>query len=104
MRIIKEALKSSYLSSNQSQKRDAYASILGRYESQADNLQTRMVDIARRGLFDPEFLNPIQERWMRLDETVELYYDLYNRFVDVDDEPYALRSSLPWLVADSELR
>jgi hypothetical protein len=102
MRIIKEVLKSNQVSSNQSRKRDDFARILGEYESQADNLRVQMVDTADRGLFDPEFLNPIQERWMRLDETIELHYYLCNLCVD-EGEPHVFRRSLTWLVADSEL-
>jgi uncharacterized protein Yka (UPF0111/DUF47 family) len=102
MRIIKEVLKSNPSSSNQCRKQDAFARIVGEYESQADNLRTQMVDTAHRGLFDPEFLDPIQERWMRLDETVKLYYDLRNRVLD-EDESQVFRQSLTWLVADSEL-
>jgi hypothetical protein len=103
MRIIKEVLNSNPNSSNQSGKRDAFARIIREYESRADNLQTHMVDTAHRGLFDLEFLDPIQERWMRLDEVIEWYYDLCNRDVD-EDEPQVFRRSLTWLVADSELR
>jgi hypothetical protein len=103
MRIIKEVLKNNQVSSNQSRKRDDFARIIGEYESQADNLQIQMVDTARRGVFDPEFLSPIQERWMRLDETVQLHYDLCNRYVD-EDESYVCRRSLTWLVADFDLR
>jgi uncharacterized protein Yka (UPF0111/DUF47 family) len=102
MRIIKEVLKSNPSSSNQCRKQDDFARIVGEYESQADTLQTQVVDTAHRGLFDPEFLDPIQERWMRLDETVKLYYDLRNRVLD-EDESQVFRQSLTWLVADSEL-
>jgi hypothetical protein len=102
MRIIKEVLKNNPVSNNQSRKRDDFVRIMGEYESQADNLQTQMVDTAHQGLFDPDFLNPIQERWMRLDETVKLHYDLCNLYVG-EDEPFALRRSLTWLVADAEL-
>ncbi|KAH4186453.1 hypothetical protein HBH61_131690 [Parastagonospora nodorum] len=93
MRIIKEVLKSNSNSSNQCRKQDDFARIVGEYESQADTLQTQMVDTAHRGLFDPEFLDPIQERWMRLDETVKLYYDLRNRVLD-EDESQVFRQSL----------
>jgi uncharacterized protein Yka (UPF0111/DUF47 family) len=103
MRIIKEVLKSNQVSNDQSRKRDDFARIIREYESQADSLQTQMVDTAHRGLFEPEFLNPIQERWMRLDETVKLHYDLCNLYID-EDEPIVFRQSLTWLVADSELR
>jgi hypothetical protein len=102
MRIIKEILKSKEVSSNQSKKRDDYAHILANYESLADDLKTQMVDTAQQGLFNPEFINPIQERWMRLDETMKLHYKLCN--VDVDeDEPLLCRRSLTWQVADSQL-
>ncbi|KAJ4321610.1 hypothetical protein N0V94_002809 [Neodidymelliopsis sp. IMI 364377] len=99
MRIIKEVLKNNQASSNQSRKRDDFVRILGEYEKQANKLQTQMVDTAHRGLFDPEFLNPIQERWMRLDETIELHYDSCNRCVD-EDKRLSFRRSLAWLVAD----
>jgi hypothetical protein len=105
MRIIREGLESNQDSSNQSRKRDGLMSTIGEYETQADHLETWMVDAARRGLFNLEFLSPIQERWMRLDETVELYYDSCNQNRNVyDDEPLIFRSSLTWLVADPELR
>jgi hypothetical protein len=105
MRIIREGLESNQDSSNQSRKRDGLMSTIGEYETQADHLETCMVDAARRGLFNPEFLSPIQERWMRLDETVELYYDSCNQNRNVyDDDPLMFRSSLTWLVADPELR
>jgi hypothetical protein len=95
MRIIKEVLRSKQVSSNQSKKRDDFARILEDYESLADDLQTHMVDAAKQGLFDPEFFTPIQERWMRLDETIKLHYDLRN--LDVDkDKPTVSRRSLPW--------
>lgn len=102
MRIIKEVLKSNQVPSNQSRKRDDFARILGEYESQAEKLHVQMVDTANRGLFDPEFLDPIQERWMRLDETVELHYYLCNLCVD-EDEPQVFRRSLTWLVTTSRL-
>jgi hypothetical protein len=99
MRIIRAVLKSNPNSSNQSRKRDDFARIIGEYESKADDLQIQMVDTGHRGLFDPEFLGPIQERWTRLDETVKMYYELCNRIID-EDEPKAFRRSLSWLVAD----
>lgn len=95
MRIIKEVLISKQISRNQSKKRDDFARILADYESLADGLQTQMVDAAHQGLFDPEFFNPIQERWMRLDETVKLHYDLCNPDVD-EDIPLVFRRSLTW--------
>ncbi|KAF1978036.1 hypothetical protein BU23DRAFT_564322 [Bimuria novae-zelandiae CBS 107.79] len=95
MRIIKQVLTSNPVSSNQSQKRDAFAGIMGEYDRQADSLQTQMVDTAHRGLFDPEFLNPIQERWMRLDETLKLHFDLCDLYGG-EDEPFLSRRSLTW--------
>jgi hypothetical protein len=95
MRIIKEVLRSKQVSSNESKKRNDFARILAHYESLADDLQTQMVDTAHQNLFDPEFFNPIQERWMRLDETVKLYYDLCNLGVDEDEHP-VFRRSLTW--------
>jgi hypothetical protein len=103
MRIIKEVLNNNPNSSNQSGKRDAFARIIEEYESRADNLHIQMVDTAHRGLLDLEFLDSIQERWMRLDEIVKWYYDLCNRDID-EDEPQVFRRSPTWLVADSELR
>jgi hypothetical protein len=103
LRIIKEVLNSNPNSSNQSGKRDAFARMIEEYEGRADDLRTQMVDTARQGLFDLEFLDPIQERWMRLDEIVKWYYDLCNRNVD-EDEPQVFRRSFTWSVADSELR
>jgi hypothetical protein len=95
MRIIKEVLKSKQISSNQSKKRDDFARILADYESLADDLQIQMVDAAHQGIFDPGFLNPIQERWIRLDETVKLHYDLCNLDYD-EDIPSVFRRSLTW--------
>ena len=95
MRIIKEVLRSKQVSSNELKKRNDFARILAHYESLADDLQTQMVDTAHQNLFDPEFFNPIQERWMRLDETVKLYYDLCNLGVDEDEHP-VFRRSLTW--------
>lgn len=95
MRIITEVLRNQQVSSNQSKKRDDFARILAEYEDLADNLQIQMVDAAHQDFFDPEFLNPIQERWMRLDETIKLHYDLCNRDVDEDMPPLS-RRSLTW--------
>jgi hypothetical protein len=95
MRIIKEALRSKQVSSNQSKKRNNFADILAEYESLADNLQTQMVDTAHQGLFDPEFFDPFQDRWIRLDETVKLHYKLCN--LDVAEYDRLLfRRSLTW--------
>lgn len=102
MRIIKDVLKNNQTSNNHSKKRDDFARIIREYEIQAANLQTQMVDTAQRGVFDPEFLDPIQERWMRLDEILDLHYDLCNIYSG-EDEFIVLRHSLTWLVADSQL-
>lgn len=103
MRIIKEVLKSNQVSSNQSRKRDDFARIVGEYESRANKLQTQLIDVSHRGLLEEECLDSIQERWMRLDEIVELYYYLCNRHVG-EDEPCDSRSSLEWLVADFDFK
>ncbi|KAH7064451.1 hypothetical protein BKA63DRAFT_558363 [Paraphoma chrysanthemicola] len=95
MRIIKEVLRSKQISGNQSKKRDDFARILTDYESLAVDLQTEMVDAAQQGLFEPEFFKPIQERWMRLDETVKLHYGICNLDVD-EDTPFLPRRSLTW--------
>lgn len=95
MRIIKGVLSSKQTSNNQSKVRDDYARILSHYESLADDLQTQMVDAAHQGLFEPEFFHPIQERWMRLDETVKLYCDSCNHNAH-DDVSHVFRRSLTW--------
>lgn len=95
MRIIKGVLRNKQASNNQSKIRDDFAHILLHYESLADDLQTRMVDAAHQSLFKPEFFHPIQERWMRLDETVKLHYDLCNQDAD-EDVSHIFRQSLTW--------
>lgn len=95
MRIIKGVLRSKQTSNNQSKVRDDYVRILTDYESLADDLQTQMVDAAHQGLFEPEFFHPIQERWMRLDETVKLYCDSCNHNAH-DDGFHVFRRSLTW--------
>ncbi|USP78909.1 hypothetical protein yc1106_06183 [Curvularia clavata] len=95
LRIIKDVIRSKQVSSEQSNKRNVFARILLDYESLAGRLQERMVDAARQGLFDPDFLNPIQERWLRLDETIDLHYNLCN--VDADEDMHSFcRQSPTW--------
>jgi hypothetical protein len=95
LRIIKEVIRSKQVSNEQSNKRNVFARILLDYESRAGRLQEQMVDAARHGLLDPDFLNPIQGRWLRLDETIDLHYDLCNLDAD-EDMPSFCRQSPTW--------
>ncbi|RYN45873.1 hypothetical protein AA0118_g12754 [Alternaria tenuissima] len=99
LRVIKEVIGSKKVSSEQSNKRNVFAGILLDYESQAGRLQEQMVHAAGQGLFDPVFLNPIQERWLRLDETIDLHYRLCNH--DADEEFSFRRQSPTWLEVQS---
>lgn len=95
MRIIQGVLRQRRATSNQSNKRDNFALFLEDYENLANKVHTEMIHAAQEGLLEVDFLPPIQERWMRLDETVTLDYDLGN--VDLDEDiPVLLRGSQTW--------
>jgi hypothetical protein len=95
--IVKEALRFDNMSSNHVKKRLDYMDIVTRYEQLAYGLRERLVDTARQGLLKNEILFSIQERWIRLDELLDWYYNTYNEHRD-EDTPYMSRSAPTWLV------
>jgi hypothetical protein len=103
LRIIKETLGSNQMSNNQPKKRNDFERILLHYETLTKSLKSRMVDAAHRGLLESEVLFSIQDRWVRLDEVVDWYYNLCNLDVN-EDECRIVRNSSTWLVTDSNLR
>jgi hypothetical protein len=76
---------------DQIEKRRTFESILLGYEKQADHLLGALVDAAVEGILEQEILSSIQERWMRLDETLNCYHD-------DTDTPRSIRT---WLVYKS---
>lgn len=103
LRIVKEALQRNQTFNNQSQKRNDFEKILSQYETLAESLKSQIVDAAHRGLLEAEVFYSIQARWIRLDEILDWYYDLYNINVD-EDVPHVSRRSSNWLVSNSKLR
>lgn len=103
LQIVKNVLRSKNVSGNQQKIRDDYVQILANYESRACNLRDQMVDAARQGLLEEDVLHSIQERWIRLDELLDWYYDSCSRDVDADEFPI-FRSAPKWLVGVSNCR
>lgn len=102
LRIVKEAIGSNKGSGNQIQKQSEYIRILTYYESLACNLRDQMVGTARQGLLEKEVLYSIQERWIRLDEILDWYYDFDNRHLG-EDIPPTSRWAPKWSVQNSDL-
>jgi hypothetical protein len=97
LRIMKEALGSKSSSSNSIKKQSDFTDILIGYDGLACRLRDEMVGTAHQGHLEKEVLYSIQDRWIRLDEILDWYCDLYNRDLDEDTPPMS-RSSPKWLV------
>ncbi|KAH7416910.1 hypothetical protein BKA64DRAFT_656489 [Cadophora sp. MPI-SDFR-AT-0126] len=75
LRIIGMVLGSKKNSGDQIGKRKVFKNILLGYEKQANQLMEALIDVASDGALGEEVLSLIQERWIRLDETLDRYFD-----------------------------
>ncbi|ORY15962.1 hypothetical protein BCR34DRAFT_143714 [Clohesyomyces aquaticus] len=103
LRIVKETLRSINFSGKQDQKQREYMKILASYETLAGKLHDEMIDLARQGLLDKEVLFSIQERWIRLDEILDWYYDLLNGQIGEGVHPMS-RAAPQWSEVRSLVR
>jgi hypothetical protein len=98
LRIIKQALEGNQ-TSHGSQKQSDYENILHKCDTLASGVTAHMLGVARKGLLDSEVLSTIQERWLRMDEVLNWYYDLHNREADEPEQRWS-RISPTWLVTN----
>jgi hypothetical protein len=82
LRVVKNVFKNSNSSKNQTQKQNVYMGYITSYEKQARTLQNQMVDIALQGLLEEPIINSIRNRWVKLDSSIEWYYEWRNRTID----------------------
>ena len=95
LQIVREVLRNKNSPGNSTQKQSDFMRILTDYESLACSLRDQMVDTAHQGLLKKEVLYSIQDRWIRLDEILDWYYDLRNRDLN-EDTPSMSRLSPKW--------
>lgn len=74
LKNIKVVLNCKKGNSDQVEKRKRFVNILLGYEKHADHLLDALKNAAAQGILDAEIQDSIQERWMRLDDTLNWYH------------------------------
>lgn len=96
LQSIRKVLGCNEVSRNQDEKRSTFVSILLRYEKLAGSLLAELLHVAGDGVLQEDVIYLIRERWMRLDEVLDWYY---NSRSDIQEgTPYPSRSTPNWSV------
>ena len=96
LRHVRMVLKNQETSANQIGTRRTFQGILLGYDRMAYSVSEELDHVAGEGVLDQEILDSIQERWMRLDDLLDWYFDAYMKCKK--DEPDSFRHAPKWSV------
>lgn len=100
LQVIRRVLGCTEVSGNQIEKRRTFESILLGYDNRASALYTELIHIAGEDILEEDVLYLIRERWMRLDDVLNWYYNVY--LFPEEGAPYMSRSAPTWSVYKSQ--